>query len=95
LLSRALTAGNRIKGPALIEDSLDHGADCPATRRPLDAWGNLVIAVGKDADPHGQPKAHKEAAQNPRSVVTEIVRNGRHRHHRRDEDELDAPPPTT
>jgi N-methylhydantoinase A len=43
----ALTAGNRIKGPALIEEHASTTVLMPGDALLVDAWGNLVIAVGK------------------------------------------------
>jgi N-methylhydantoinase A len=43
----ALTAGNRIKGPALIEEHASTTVLMPGDALSVDAWGNLVIAVGK------------------------------------------------
>jgi N-methylhydantoinase A len=43
----ALTAGNRLKGPALIEEHASTTVLMPGDALTVDAWGNLVIAVGK------------------------------------------------
>jgi N-methylhydantoinase A len=43
----ALTAGNRIKGPALIEEHASTTVLMPGDTATVDTWGNLVIAVGK------------------------------------------------
>jgi N-methylhydantoinase A len=43
----ALTAGNRIKGPALIEEHASTTVLMPGDALSVDAWGNLVITVGK------------------------------------------------
>jgi N-methylhydantoinase A len=43
----ALVAGNRIKGPALIEEHASTTVLTPGDTATVDAWGNLVIAVGK------------------------------------------------
>ncbi|MEA2936937.1 MAG: N-methylhydantoinase [Alphaproteobacteria bacterium] len=42
----ALLAGNRIKGPALIEEHASTTVLMPGDRCEVDAYGNLVIAVG-------------------------------------------------
>ncbi len=42
----ALLAGNRIAGPALIEEHASTTVLMPGDRLEVDAWGNLVIAVG-------------------------------------------------
>ena len=41
----ALLAGNRIKGPALIEEYASTTVLMPGDRMTVDAYGNLVIAV--------------------------------------------------
>ncbi|MGE3935942.1 MAG: hydantoinase/oxoprolinase family protein [Rhodospirillaceae bacterium] len=41
----ALTAGNRIKGPALIEEHASTTVLMPGDALKVDAWGNLVITV--------------------------------------------------
>jgi N-methylhydantoinase A len=71
----ALKAGNKIAGPALIEEhaSTDGRASCDAIE--VDAFGDLVITFGEADD--GRRRANqspKTAGANP--VVTEIVRNG-------------------
>jgi N-methylhydantoinase A len=43
----ALTAGNRIKGPALVEEHASTTVLMPGDILTVDAWGNLVVAVGK------------------------------------------------
>jgi N-methylhydantoinase A len=43
----ALTAGNRIKGPARVEEHAATTVLMPGDALIVDAWGNLVIAVGK------------------------------------------------
>jgi len=43
----ALTAGNRIKGPALVEEHASTTVLMPGDALTVDPWGNLVIAVGK------------------------------------------------
>ena len=43
----ALLAGNRIKGPALIEEHASTTVLMPGDELTVDAYGNLVIAVGK------------------------------------------------
>jgi N-methylhydantoinase A len=43
----ALVAGNRIKGPALVEEHASTTVLMPGDTATVDAWGNLVIAVGK------------------------------------------------
>jgi N-methylhydantoinase A len=43
----ALTAGNRIKGPALVEEHASTTVLMPGDAATVDAFGNLVIAVGK------------------------------------------------
>jgi N-methylhydantoinase A len=43
----ALTAGNRIKGPALVEEHASTTVLMPVDAATVDAFGNLVIAVGK------------------------------------------------
>jgi N-methylhydantoinase A len=43
----ALLSGNRIKGPALVEEHASTTVLMPADALVVDAWGNLVIAVGK------------------------------------------------
>jgi N-methylhydantoinase A len=43
----ALTAGNRIKGPALVEEHASTTVLMPGDTLTVDAFGNLVIAVGK------------------------------------------------
>jgi N-methylhydantoinase A len=43
----ALLAGNRIKGPALIEEHASTTLLMPGDELEVDAYGNLVIAVGK------------------------------------------------
>jgi N-methylhydantoinase A len=42
----ALLAGNRIKGPALIEEHASTTVLMPGDACEVDAYGNLVIAVG-------------------------------------------------
>jgi N-methylhydantoinase A len=42
----ALLAGNRINGPALIEEHASTTVLMPGDRCDVDAYGNLVIAVG-------------------------------------------------
>ena len=42
----ALLAGNRIIGPALIEEHASTTVLMPGDRCDVDAYGNLVIAVG-------------------------------------------------
>ena len=42
----ALVAGNRIKGPALIEEYASTTVLMPGDAMEVDALGNLVIAVG-------------------------------------------------
>jgi N-methylhydantoinase A len=42
----ALLAGNRIKGPALIEEHASTTVLMPGDACEVDAWGNLVIVVG-------------------------------------------------
>ncbi len=42
----ALLAGNRISGPALIEEHASTTVLMPGDRCDVDAYGNLVIAVG-------------------------------------------------
>ena len=41
----ALLAGNRIKGPALIEEHASTTVLSPGDKMTVDAWGNLVIKV--------------------------------------------------
>jgi N-methylhydantoinase A len=41
-----LLAGNRISGPALIEEHASTTVLMPGDKMVVDAWGNLVIAVG-------------------------------------------------
>jgi N-methylhydantoinase A len=43
----ALTASNRIKGPALVEEHASTTVLMPGDTATVDAFGNLVIAVGK------------------------------------------------
>jgi N-methylhydantoinase A len=43
----ALLAGNKIKGPALIEEHASTTVLMPGDACEVDAWGNLVIAVGR------------------------------------------------
>jgi N-methylhydantoinase A len=43
-----LTAGNRIAGPALIEEHASTTVLMPGDTLEVDAYGNLVIAVGKE-----------------------------------------------
>ena len=43
----ALVAGNRIKGPALIEEHASTTVLLPGDACEVDAYGNLVIAVGR------------------------------------------------
>jgi N-methylhydantoinase A len=43
----ALAAGNRIKGPALVEEHASTTVLMPGDALTVDPWGNLVIAVGK------------------------------------------------
>ena len=43
----ALLAGNRIKGPALIEEHGSTTVLMPGDELKVDTYGNLVIAVGK------------------------------------------------
>jgi N-methylhydantoinase A len=43
----ALLAGNRIAGPALIEEHASTTVLMPDNACEVDAWGNLVIAVGR------------------------------------------------
>jgi N-methylhydantoinase A len=43
----ALLAGNRIKGPALVEEHASTTVLMPGDALAVDAWGNLVIVVGK------------------------------------------------
>jgi N-methylhydantoinase A len=43
----ALLAGNRIKGPALIEEHASTTVLLPGDTLEVDAYGNLVIAVGR------------------------------------------------
>jgi N-methylhydantoinase A len=43
----ALVAGNKIKGPALIEEHASTTVLMPGDQCEVDAYGNLVIAVGK------------------------------------------------
>jgi N-methylhydantoinase A len=43
----ALTAGNRIKGPALVEEHASTTVLMPGDTATVDAFGSLVIAVGK------------------------------------------------
>jgi N-methylhydantoinase A len=43
----ALRAGNRIKGPALIEEHASTTVLLPGDACEVDAWGNLRIAVGR------------------------------------------------
>jgi N-methylhydantoinase A len=43
----ALTAGNRVKGPALVEEYASTTVLMPGDTATVDAFGNLVIAVGK------------------------------------------------
>jgi N-methylhydantoinase A len=42
-----LLAGNRISGPALIEEHASTTVLLPGDRLMVDAWGNLVITVGR------------------------------------------------
>jgi N-methylhydantoinase A len=42
----ALLAGNRISGPALIEEHASTTVLLPGDRLVVDAYGNLVITVG-------------------------------------------------
>jgi N-methylhydantoinase A len=42
----ALLAGNRIKGPALIEEYASTTVLMPGDMMTVDAFGNLMIAVG-------------------------------------------------
>jgi len=42
----ALLAGNRIKGPALIEEHASTTVLWPGDRLSVDPYGNLVIAIG-------------------------------------------------
>jgi N-methylhydantoinase A len=44
----ALLAGNKITGPALIEEHASTTVLMPGDRLTVDAWGNLVIAVGRE-----------------------------------------------
>jgi N-methylhydantoinase A len=41
-----LRAGNRIKGPALVEEYASTTVLMPGDALEVDAWGNLVIAIG-------------------------------------------------
>jgi N-methylhydantoinase A len=43
----ALTAGNRIKGPALVEEHASTTVLMPGDTLTVDAFGNLVVAIGK------------------------------------------------
>jgi N-methylhydantoinase A len=43
----ALTAGNRITGPALIEEHASTTVLLPGDKMQVDSFGNLVIAVGR------------------------------------------------
>jgi len=43
----ALLAGNRISGPALIEEHASTTVLLPGDRLAVDVYGNLVIAVGR------------------------------------------------
>ena len=43
----ALTAGNRIRGPALVEEHASTTVLMPGDTATVDAFGNLLIAVGK------------------------------------------------
>jgi len=43
----ALRAGNRIEGPALIEEHASTTVVLPGDRLQVDEFGNLVIEVGK------------------------------------------------
>jgi N-methylhydantoinase A len=43
----ALLAGNRIKGPALIEEHASTTVLAPGDALEVDRFGNLVIVVGK------------------------------------------------
>jgi N-methylhydantoinase A len=43
-----LTAGNRIAGPALIEEHASTTVLMPGDTLEVDVYGNLVIAVGKE-----------------------------------------------
>ena len=43
----ALLAGNRIRGPALIEEHASTTVLMPGDSCEVDAYGNLVIAVGR------------------------------------------------
>jgi len=45
----ALLAGNRIKGPALIEEHASTTMLMPGDSCEVDAYGNLVIAVGRES----------------------------------------------
>ena len=45
--ARALLAGNRIKGPALIEEHASTTVLMPGDACEVDAYGNLVITVGR------------------------------------------------
>ena len=42
----ALRAGNRIKGPALIEEHASTTVLFPGDRAEVDKFGNIVIAIG-------------------------------------------------
>ncbi|MCW5721770.1 MAG: hydantoinase/oxoprolinase family protein [Devosia sp.] len=46
LLRDKLTAGNRITGPALVEEHASTTVVQPGDRLEVDAWGNLIIEIG-------------------------------------------------
>ena len=68
----ALLAGNRIAGPALIEEHASTTVLHPGDRSTVDAFGNLVIAIG-EAD-HGRHRRKRKARapirSSPRSCAT-------------------------
>ena len=49
--ARALLAGNQINGPALIEEHASTTVLMPGDTCEVDAYGNLVIAVGARVNP--------------------------------------------
>ena len=81
-----LRAGNRIEGPALIEEHASTTVVLPGRQASVDQFGNLVIEVGKRTRwsqlQRGRPvagvatRAARDQHAAPTPVLTEIVRNG-------------------
>ncbi|MBV9969818.1 MAG: hydantoinase/oxoprolinase family protein, partial [Xanthobacteraceae bacterium] len=67
----ALTAGNRIKGPALVEEHASTTVLMPGDTLTVDAWGNLVVSVGKGRRNLWQGRRAKYSIPwSPRSCAT-------------------------